>query len=346
MLSSGVRYLLLRPLFVMFASADFNQFATGDIALSNAHLFGALRRLPPGVVRGTILGATWLETWLRWPLATLKVGDRIDETLAAIDPAGERFGLTSQIKRRIKRHVLYNQLPNAIALLSALDSDGRRRRTLAIRDTERLLHQCDAGPGAIVAGFRTGPYPAFPWAVAAASGDRPVMMIVSYERLARLGENLGKAFIPRLNERVTFVASQDPSVLARSLSVLKMGGIVATLLEGSPVQFARKTAVDFLDWRPEVPYGLSYLSAVTSRPVIPASMTRRRGTRFTLKFHEPVAAPARNQLAMQSQAQQLYTELERHVRKVPDQWVGWLLLGSNMGIHLSSNGDEPLPASL
>jgi len=328
----------------MFAHANFDQITTADAALSNARVFRALKHLPPSAVRRTILAATFLETWLRWPLATLKLGDSIDATLAAVDRDGSRFGLDAGVKRQIKRRLLYDQLPDAIAFMSALDDNTSRARAMTVTDTEILDHQCESGPGAIVAGFRTGPYSAFPWALAAASGDRPVTMIVSYEGLAEIGRKLGQTFIPTLNKRVTFVSSQDPTVLAHSLAVLKTGGIVATLLELSPVEFARKTTVDFLDWRIDVPYGLSYLSAATSRPVVPAAITQRKGTRFRLRFHEPIPAPARNPESMQAQTQLLYSQLDRHVRRFPAQWPGWLILDSNMGIQLPIAGGQPLAA--
>lgn len=328
----------------MFARAEFNQFVTGDYAVSNARIIRALRRLPPGAVRSAVFGMTWLETWTRWPLATLKLGDQIDETLAVIDPHGDRFGFTQPVRRRFKRNILYNPIPDLFAVMNSMDREDLREKTLAIRGAEILERECQAGPGAIVAGFRTGPYPAFPWAVAAAAPGREVVMIVSTEHLAGLARKLGETFIDRLDERVSFLSAQDSGVLAKSLRALKAGGIVATLLELSPLEFARKTPVSFLDWRVEVPYGLSYLSAMTARPVIPAALTRRRGARFGLRFREPLPAAARDQDSLRSQTQQLYAELERHVRRVPEQWIGWVLLESNMGIQLPVSGGRPLPA--
>ncbi|MEX0683937.1 MAG: hypothetical protein WD904_03510 [Dehalococcoidia bacterium] len=328
----------------MFARANFDQYASGDSSIANAGIFRALRRLPPGLVRSGILGATFLETWLRWPLATLKLGDRIDETLVSIDPDGKRFGLTERKRRAIKRHALYNQLPDLVALMNTVDQPELRRRTLAVSGAEILARACQSGPGAIVAGFRTGPYPAFPWALAAAAPGRDVLMIVGTGHLAALGERLGRTFMGGLTSHVTFVSAQDSGVLARSLHILKSGGIVATLLELSPVEFARKTSVSFLDWQVEVPYGFSYLSAMTGRPVVPAALTKRSGTRFRLRFQEPVPAAERSPDSIKQQTQRLYSELERQVRRAPEQWIGWMLLESNMGIELAVSGGRPLPA--
>ena len=328
----------------MFARANFDQYATGDRSIANAGVFRGLRRLPPGLVRSGLLGATWLETWLRWPLATLKMGDQIDATLSAIDADGTRFGLTAPKRRAIKRNLLYGQLPDLVALMNTVDQPALRGRTLSFRGSDILARECEAGPGAIVAGFRTGPYPAFPWALAAAAPRRDVLMIVGTDHLAALAERLGRTFMGDLTSRVTFVSAQDSGVLARSMQALKAGGIVATLLELSPVEFARKTEVHFLDWNVEVPYGFSYLSAMTGRPVIPAALTRRRGTRFRLGFSEPVPAAERNQQSIKQQTQVLYSELERRLLRNPEQWVGWLLLESNMGIHLPVTGGRPLPA--
>ena len=83
---------------------------------------------------------------------------------------------------------------------------------------------------------------------------------------------------------------------------------------------------------------------MTARPVIPAALTQRRGPRFGLRFREPVPAASRDQESLRAQAQQLYAELECHVRRVPEQWIGWVLLESNMGIQLPVSGGSPLPA--
>lgn len=328
----------------MFARAEFNQFASGDRVLANARIIRAIRRLSPSALHRGVLGLTWLETWLRWPLSTLKLGDQIDETLQVIDPDGERFGFTLPVKRRLKRNILYNQIPDLFAILHALGNEDLHDETVAVRGADILERQCEAGPGAIVAGFRTGPYTAFPWALAAAAPGREIVMIVSSEDLAGLGRRLGGAFVGGLHERVTFLAAEDSGVLAKALRTLKAGGIVATLLELSPIEFARKTEVSFLDWKIEVPYGISYLSAMTARPVIPAALTRRRGVRFGLRLREPVPAASRDQESLRAQTQQLYAELERHVRRVPDQWIGWVLLESNLGIQLPVSGGSPLPA--
>ncbi len=328
----------------MFVFAEFNQFVAGKKALSRARIFHRLRPFPPGAVRKGLIGLTWLETWLRWPLATLKLGDRIDGTLAAIDPRGDRFGLTEDVRRRFKHDVLYGQLPNLVTFMNCLDGEKAREQVLSVKGAEILERESEGGPGVIVAGFRTGPYSAFPWALAAAAPGREVIMIVSTEHLARLGRMLGGRFIGGLDSRVTFLSSQDSGVLARALRVLKSGGIVATLLELSPVDFARKTHVNFLDWQIEVPYGLSYLSAMTGRPVIPAALTHRRGSRFRLRFREPVPAPSRDQESLKAQTQALYAELERHVRQTPEQWIGWMLLQSHMGVQLQVPGGRPLPA--
>jgi lauroyl/myristoyl acyltransferase len=328
----------------MFARAEFNQYATGRSAIGNAGLYRRLSGLPPGLVRGGMLGAAFLETWLRWPLATLKLGDQIDETLEAIDHDGDRFGLTAAVKRQVKRNVLYNQLPDLVSLMASIDSPEQRSKALSIKGDDILRRELEAGPGAIVAGFRTGPYPAFPWALAAAAPGRDVMMIVGTEDLAELARRLGRTFIGDLNERVTFLSAEDSSVLARTFAALKAGGIVATLLELSPIKFQRKTPVQFLDWRVEVPFGFSYLSAMTGRPVIPAALTRRKGANFRLTFREPIAAAERDQDSIKMQTQRLYAELERQVLGKPDQWIGWMLLESNMGIQLLVSGGKQLPA--
>jgi hypothetical protein len=157
-------------------------------------------------------------------------------------------------------------------------------------------------------GFRTGPYSALPWVLAGVASGREVMMIVSYDALAGLAGRLGRTFMPSTNKRVTFVSSQDPRVLPRALAVLREGGIVATLLEGSPITFNRKAPVSFLGWTIDVPYGLSYLSSVTGRPYcrLPSLSSR---CKVALKIGDPIPAPPRNPEAIPGQAQLLYAQL-------------------------------------
>jgi lauroyl/myristoyl acyltransferase len=83
---------------------------------------------------------------------------------------------------------------------------------------------------------------------------------------------------------------------------------------------------------------------MTGRPVIPAVLTHRKGIRFRMKFGEPVPAAAREPESLKAQTQALYSELEREVRSAPEQWIGWLLLQSHMGIQLPTPGGRPLPA--
>jgi lauroyl/myristoyl acyltransferase len=102
--------------------------------------------------------------------------------------------------------------------------------------------------------------------------------------------------------------------------------------------------VSFLGWHVDVPYGLSYLSAVTGRPVVPAALSKRRGARFGLRICETVPAASRDQESIKAQTQALYAELERQVRRAPEQWIGWVLLESNLGVQLQASGGRPLPA--
>jgi lauroyl/myristoyl acyltransferase len=326
----------------MFARSGFNPYVASDFATANAGLIRALRRVPPGMVRAGVFSVAFFETWLRWPLATLHIGDRIDADLEAADPGGVRLGLTDAQRTAIKQNILYGQVADLYALMNAIDTPRLRTRALEVRGQEVIDRQRERGPGAIVVGFRTVTHPAFPWALASAAGE--VSFIVGSRHLAALGERLGSTFIRRTSERVHFLDAQDTGVLARSLSALKAGGTVATLLELSPLPFQRTTPVEFLGMTIDVPYGVSYLSAMTGRPVIPAWLARRRGTLFRLSFGEPVPAPARNPAAIKAQTQQLYSELERRVRRTPEQWIGWTLLQPNAAPELDTLKTSPAPA--
>ena len=169
-------------------------------------------------------------------------------------------------------------------------------------------------------------------------------MIVGAPQLAGLGERLGETFMPKLTRKVRFLNAQDPQVLARSLDDLNAGGVVSTLLEMSPVKFQKTTQIRFLDWDISVPYGVSYLSAATGRSIVPALITREAGPRFRLRFCEALPAPSRDRASIFENTQQLYDLLGRKVLEFLEQWIGWLLLGSHMGIDLGTKTTQEVPA--
>jgi lauroyl/myristoyl acyltransferase len=170
---------------------------------------------------------------------------------------------------------------------------------------------------------------------------RDVLMMVGHPSVADLGERAGSSLLPHLSQRVKFAYARDPRVLARCTGALDGGGIVATLAEMSGLEYEKTTKVRFLDWEIDVPYGLSYLSAVTRRSIVPAALTRADGPQFTLRFGEPIPAPARDKESVQAGAQALYLALEQFVRRFPEQWVGWTQLNSHMGID-TGQGASPV----
>jgi hypothetical protein len=326
----------------MFARAEFDQDAGAAFALEHAALFRALGKLPYRLQHRLLVGATWLETWLRYPLRTLGMQDGIEHTFRLIDPDGRRLGLTEGVRKGFRDNLLYHQISDLGVLLLNLEDRRFRREALRFENADVLLRERERGPGAIVAGFRIGAYPAVPWALATIG--QPVTMIVGGPPLVRMGRGLGRAFVPRYDERVRFVSARDPRALAQCREGLNAGGLACTLVELSPIEFAKTMPVDFLDWRVEVPYGIPYLSAVTGRTVVPAMLTRHKGPRFVMRFLEPIPAPARDREAIRESTQQLYTSLEREVRRYPAQWIGWTLLGSHMGIDLGQPAKGTAPA--
>ena len=318
----------------MLAAASFNQYIAADVALSHARLLRAMGRLPYRHVHRALLGLTWLETWLRWPLKTLNIQDSLHETFSLIDPDGRRFGLTDQVRAGFRKNMLYYQVPDLVVLLNGLDRRRFRKQALTVENKEVLLRARERGPGAIVVGFRIGAYSAMPWALA--SLGFPVSFIVGTEPLAKMGRALGKTFVPQFTKRIRFLSAQDPRVLAQSLEHLNGGGLVCTMLEMSPLEFEKTTEVRFLGWNVQVPYGISYLSAATRRSILPAVITREAGPRFRLSFEEPIPAPERDRASILENTQQLYRVLERKALEFPEQWVGWILLASHMGIDLEA----------
>src|SRR5574341_753084 len=87
------------PLFHMFARAGFDQFAAADTAVAHARLLRGVSRLPPRGLHTLISSIARAETWLRWPLRTLNMLDGVDDTFRRVDPDGERFGLTAEVRR-------------------------------------------------------------------------------------------------------------------------------------------------------------------------------------------------------------------------------------------------------
>lgn len=270
----------------MLARADFDQRSRANFAISHARLLGAVGRVPYGPLHKVLLGLTWLETWLRVPLWTLKMLDGVDETFSILDPDGQRFGLTKEVRAGFRKNLLYFQICDLVTLLACLERPGFRRRALVVENKEVLLRERERGPGAIVAGFRIGAYPVVPWALASL-GFR-VSMIVGGSPLVEMGRGLGGTFLPASTERIRFISARDPRVLTSCLDDLNTGGLACTLLELSPVEFAKTIEVQFLGWTIQVPYGIAYLGAATGRSIVPAVLTREAGPRFRLRFGEPL----------------------------------------------------------
>jgi lauroyl/myristoyl acyltransferase len=325
----------------MLARADFDQRSRASLAVSHARLLGPVGRIPYGPLHKVLLGLTWLETWLRLPLKTLKMLDGVDETFSLLDPDGQRFGLTKEVRARFRKNLLYFQICDLVTLLACLERPGFRRRAFVVENKDVLLRERERGPGTIVAGFRIGAYPVVPWALA--SLGFPVSMIVGGSHLVEMGRGLGGTFLPSSTERIRFVSARDPRVLASCLENLNAGGLACTLVEMSPVEFAKTTEVQFLEWTIQVPYGIAYLAAATGRSIVPAVLTREAGPRFRLRFGEPLPAPARDRASIYESTQQLYHALEEQVLRFPEQWIGWPLLASHMGIKLHSGTSAGAP---
>jgi len=325
----------------MLARASLDQIAGVNFAISHARLFRTLGRLPYGPAHKTLMALTWLETWLRWPLRTLNMLDGVSETFSALDPDGQRFGLTEAARADFRKNLLYRQVPDLLVLLTGLERPDFRRRALVIENEDVLTHERERGPGAIVVGFRMGVYPVIPWVLG--SLGSPVSMVVGNETLVGQGRGLGQSFLPSSSQRVRFIDARDSLVLARCLDDLNAGGLVCTLLEMSPIKFAKTTDVQFFGWTIHVPYGISYLAAATGRNIVPATLTREEGPRFRLSFGEPLPAPARSRASIRESTQQLYQALERQILRSPEQWVGWTLLSSHMGIELQGAASSRAP---
>ena len=313
----------------MLARANFDQNAGADFAVAHARFFRLLGGLPYPLSHRLLLSGAWLETWLRYPLSTLNLRDQIAETFSQLDPDGRRFGLTRSVRDGFTGNLLYHQVCDLVTLLTYLEKPGFRR-ALTVENQDTLLQERARGPGAIVVGFRIGAYPVLPWPLA--SLGFPVSMIVGNPELVRMGRGLGREFVPSLAERIRFFSARDPLVLTRCLEDLASGGIVATLLELSPIEYAKTVEVRFLDWTIRVPYGIAYLAAMTGRSMVPAFLAREAGPRFKLCFGEPLPAPARDRASIFESTQQLYRVLEKQVLMYPDQWIGWTLLSSHMNI--------------
>lgn len=326
----------------MLARARFDQYAAAAFALRHPRLAHVLQALPYRVLHRLLVGATWLETWSRWPLKTLKMSDGLAKTFASIDPTGRRFGLAREVRRRFWRNRMYLETADLFVLLTGLDRAAFWREAITVEGRDNLLAARNEGPGAIVLGFRLGVYPLLPLALAGMGHD--VAMVVGAEPLASLGEALGQRFAPASARRVRYLSARDPLVLARCREALDAGGLVCTLMELSPQRFNKTATVRFLGWDVNVPYGVPYLAAATGRSIVPAVFTREPGPRFRLRFLEPLAPPA-GRAAVLSAAQDLYVLLEQQILRYPDQWVGWTLLESHLGVDITKAPEvAPSPA--
>jgi hypothetical protein len=316
----------------MLANTSHAEFSPAQTALANKWAVKALARLPYRPLHRLLTTTSRLEAWLRWPLRTLNASDHIDETLALIDSKGERFGLTQKSARRFKDGILYDNLPDLLVLLTGLRRKAFICSAFKVENQHVLDAEKEAGSGAIVVGFRLGPHATLPYVLGTLGHD--VSMVVGSASLARTAARLGREFVPEASRRLRFLAAGDPLVLARTVEELNGGRLVCTLMELGAGSFQKTTPVRFLDWTLAVPYGLPYLAAMTGRRIIPAVITREAGPGFRLSFLEPIPQPSRDRASIFAATQALYTELEVQVRRFPDQWVGWTLLESHMGVKL------------
>jgi hypothetical protein len=316
----------------MLAQTGYAAFDPAEIALSHPRTAKVLARLPYRQLHTSLIAASRIEAWLRWPVLTLEASDRIRDKLSEVDPDGRRFGLTDDIRRRYRDATLYQGVPDLFVLLSKLDDRAFRREALLVENEAALARAKDAGPGAIVVGFRLGPHAALPYVLGALGHD--VSMIVSSRRLADASTRIGEHLAPRASRRVRFMDATDSLVLARAREDLDEGRVVSTLMEFAG-EFQKTLPVRFLGWDVQVPYGIPYLAAMSGRPVIPATLRRGKGPRYKLTFSEPIPAPGRDRVSIQAATQALYSELERQVLRTPSQWVGWTLLEQHMGIDLN-----------
>jgi lauroyl/myristoyl acyltransferase len=326
----------------MLAAANFDMPASAALAVKHARICRAMGRLPHPVLHRLVSTLARAETWLRWPLRTLHTLDFVDQTFERIDPDGTRFGLTEDIRKRFRRNLLYDSLADLAVLINKIDYEAFRKRALTVEGEEILRDELVSRPGAIVVGFRLGGHPVLPLALGALGYD--TLMIVAGAHLAQMGESIGKTYAPRAGAHVRYVDAGDRLVLARATEALNSGDVVATLAELSPLSFAKTTEVRFLDWTIRVPYGIPYLSAVTGRPVIPAVLASEKGARFRLRFLEPLPVPARDRASIFAGTQALYGVLEEQVRHHPEQWVGWTVLESHLGIDLGRPVPLRMPA--
>ena len=237
---------------------------------------------------------------------------------------------------------LYLDTPDLAVLLLNLDRRNFRRRALKVMNREVLTRVQTERPGAIVVGFRLGAYPLIPMALA--STGAAVSMIVGGEPLAEIGQQMGQEFMPKLSRDTRYISSLDRNVLTTARADLDDGRLVCTLLEMSPIKYAKTTPVKFLGWDIDVAYGIPYLAAMTQRAIVPLVMTRESGPRFQMRFLEPILPPKTERSAIFKTTQDLWAALERQVLSYPELWVGWTRLGSHLGIDVSAPAADPVLA--
>lgn len=326
----------------MFSRAAFRQTDRTNLAISRQGLIRAAARLPYGVVHRLVVAGIRAETWLRYPLITLKMSDALVQAFDSLDPDGQRFGLTERVRRRYRNNFLYNEIADLATLFMYSDDMRFQAKAMRRENEDALRDALEHGPGAIVAGFRVGAYVGLPWALGRIGV--PVLMIVGDSEFARMARELGDTFAPKSSQSLTFIRAKDPLVLARSQAVLNDGGIVSTLIDLSPIEYEKTTEVDLLGKKLNVAYGLPYLAAVTGRQIVPAALTRAKGPRFTMRYGQPLSPPARDSASVRAATQELYAALEAMVLRFPDQWAGWQILSGASGSTDGSSATLPSAA--
>lgn len=326
----------------MLARANFQPYQASQLVLGNSRALRALRRVPYPYLHKALVTGAWLETWLRWPLKTLKLTDSLSETFATVDPGGRRLGLTPEVQRRFRDHQLLLDIPDLAVLLLNLDDRRFRRKALRVEGIDHLTQEMQRGPGAIVIGFRIGPYPVIPLVLSGLGHD--VSMIVSSEPVVDAGQAMSEQYAPGLSRGIRYISSLDRGVLTQARRDLDEGRLVSTLLELSPFTYAKTTPVRFLGWETQTAYGIPYLAAMTQRSIVPLVITRERGPRYRMRFLEAIPPPSPQRSAVLETTQTLWSVLEQQVLKHPEQWIGWTRLQSQLGIDLTQPSVTPAHA--
>ena len=246
---------------------------------------------------------------------------------AAIGNLGHAMGpIRRRALKKAVRHVFHNVMRNYYELCRSPDmSDEDVDRTVDFDETgwQRVADVHNSGRGVLFVSAHFGSFDMVTQVLA--RHGFPVSALVAQARPAWLSDFLIDL---RAARGVDFIQVNDEEgsgvnlgALKQSISVLRNGGLLGVVVDRNMEQ--RGVKVKFFGHDTIVAAGVAKMALRTRTPIVIGIARRLNNFRFSLIFEEPIepVGSASNDEDVRALLQQVFTRLEHHIAKNPEQWV-------------------------